>query len=174
MKERIYYFALLDKLKYHTETGIELSKANNNKYLEYFYYYKAVYHNLNGDNVEIILDYYKKTIKYSLLYENNEMLFSAYLELGELYSYVNNTYQAFKYYQKAEKTAENEADYLHVLLGISSVFYYLDMYDFSKEYLIKMENVMNKKEKLSVPKEDFYLYIYEVYADIYQNEGKYE
>ena len=172
--EYSYYFGYLDKLKTHAESGIELSLKNNKEKIEYFYYYKAVYHNLNGDNIETVLENYQKTIKYSLLHENDEMLFSAYLELGELYSFINNAYKAFTYYQKAEQTAENETDYLHVILGISSLFYNLDMYDLAKEYLKKMEDGINKNEKLSIPKEDFYIYIYQVYTSIYLKQKNYQ
>lgn len=172
--EYSYYFGFLDKLKFHAEKGQELSKKNNNKEIEIFYYYIAVYHNYNGDNIELVEKYYNQAIKYSLLNENKDVLFSSYLELGELYSYINNVYKAFTYYKKAEQSAVTKTDYIHVLLGISSIFYYLDIHELAMEYLKKMEMVIETAEKLSVPKEDFYLYIYQIYASIYLEKKDFE
>jgi diguanylate cyclase (GGDEF)-like protein len=172
--EYSYYFGDLDKLDYHSQKGKDLSLKNNNQRLEVFYYYRAVYHNLNGNKTDITLENFNKAVKYALLTENNEILFNTYIELGELYSFLNNVNQAFKYYQKAENHATKQSDYIYVILGISSIFYYLELDEFTLEYLEKAKNEINMSEKLSIPKEDFYINIYSSYSAIYEENKNYE
>ena len=157
-----------------SEWGIELAKLNNNRNIENFLFYRAMYEGENWEEPEKIKKTYKECIRYALLNENDYVLTSAYTYLADLYASEGNLKESLDYYRKAQTYYADPADIVKIKHGISLLFYKLGINELVIEKLLEAIDIMDNYETMSIPKKDYLVIIYQMLSIAYTKIDDFE
>jgi signal transduction histidine kinase len=122
----------LDSTLYYVQKSLARSEQIKDSLLRPYILYHLGYTNFNLQNFSKAKIYLKKCLIISNPYKLNGMLYECNNLLGLIEKYNNNFDLSLKYFQKAIKSTNNEADKIRIKINLITIYLDTEKYEFAK------------------------------------------
>lgn len=149
--EHSYYAGFEEEYEFLMENFYKNSKNMNDRFLGYYYIYKAYFLEEREQNMHIdeklkkIQKNYNKAIKYGMKDKDDIVLFDVYSSMAKNRIYEQNYYEAQKLLNTSKKYISRKEDEVFFALARVEFYYYLNMYE---ESLSTANKIISYTEKL--------------------------
>ena len=139
----------LDSARFYTQSAYELAKKQNNNNINVQLMNLANV-NARAKNYPIALDYYRQSLPYSKMIDDNTILSQTYFEMAEVFKKINQ-YDSSLFYAKKSLKIAVETNHIQIIYGSNNLLADLyskndikKSYDYYKGAMIAKDNMFNQ------------------------------